>query len=699
MPRMIRFACSVLMFATFAFIPTHTGQTAGFTAANAAELVAAINTANGNGQADTITLSADITLTAVDNGTDGSNGLPSVTSEITIEGAGFTITRDGGAPDFRIVHVGATGDLTLNNLTLSNGSMTQPLCGGGIYIKLGTLTLNNSVLSGNSSSNDGGGLCNDDGTVILSNSTVSGNTAIDGSGGGILNFGGTVTLNDNSVISGNSALNVTTGSGGGILNMDMLTMTNSTVSGNNATLDGGGIFNLAVAEITNSTVTGNTTGNDGGGLWIGGIATINNSTFTSNTASNFGGGIANFADLTVTSTTISDNDGLLGGGVFNFLGATAILTNSTVSDNDATDEGGGIANAGDLTVNFSTFSGNTAVDDGGGIFNGSTLNVTGSTFTGNSTLDDGGGIHHYLGTATINDSTFSGNSVVEEGGGMAVWGGTANIGNSTFSGNSGTYGGGIFVQSGTLNMNNSTLSGNVATGTGGGVWTNGATTLTNSIIANSTGEDCVEDLGSFSGADNLAGDDCAAISGGMVTNLDPVLADNGGPTLTHALLEGSNAIDASGAGATTTDQRGVAANGVRDIGAYEVNVVFVTFNEQVLQNQLQDQIATNPVVEEIEVVVVDFVPGALNFTIRTIDGTEGDVVVTVTDTDSGFVTLVISSLTVRGAGPLETYRAAINQELMPILVDSLDQILYETPWLDLDSMSITDSVIHAEVAQ
>ena len=47
------------------------------------------------------------------------------------------------------------------------------------------------------------------------------------------------------------------------------------------------------------------------------------------------------------------------------------------------------------------------------------------------------------------------------------------------------------------------------------------------------------------------------------------MADNGGPTMTHALLAGSEAIDASGIGATTTDQRGLTAFNTRDIGAFE----------------------------------------------------------------------------------------------------------------------------------
>src|SRR6516165_5936434 len=97
------------------------------TAGDVACLLNAITTANANGEANTITLAAGTyTLTAVDNTTDGANGLPSVTSafSLTIRGAGAASTRierQTRAPDFRLVHVAATGTLTLEALTLQGG--------------------------------------------------------------------------------------------------------------------------------------------------------------------------------------------------------------------------------------------------------------------------------------------------------------------------------------------------------------------------------------------------------------------------------------------------------------------------------------------------------------------------------------------------------------------------------------------------
>src|SRR5262245_60058831 len=86
-------------------------------------LLAVINQANGNGQKNTIRLEAgSYTLTNIDNSTDGGNGLPSITSTLRIEGAGAdmtTITRTSDAPQFRLMHVAANGDLTLEGVTLS----------------------------------------------------------------------------------------------------------------------------------------------------------------------------------------------------------------------------------------------------------------------------------------------------------------------------------------------------------------------------------------------------------------------------------------------------------------------------------------------------------------------------------------------------------------------------------------------------
>lgn len=151
--------------------------------------------------------------------------LPAVSSPITIDGNNAAIERTGGTT-FRILYIAASGDLTLNNVTLRNGNLNFSY-GAGIYNDGGTVTINNSTISGNSTQNGSGGGIVNGGTMTLNNSTVSGNSAGNG-GGGIYNSG-TLMLN-NSTVSGNSASD-----GGGIYNQGSVTFNRTIVSGNSAT--------------------------------------------------------------------------------------------------------------------------------------------------------------------------------------------------------------------------------------------------------------------------------------------------------------------------------------------------------------------------------------------------------------------------------------------------------------------------------
>ncbi|MGH7885179.1 MAG: choice-of-anchor Q domain-containing protein, partial [Thermodesulfobacteriota bacterium] len=232
---------------------------------NVADLIAAINTANSNGEADNIILDGStFTLTAINN---GNNGLPPITSTIIIEGNGSTIQRSsaGGTPAFRIIAINGSGDLTLNETTISGGLVNAGGIGnygGGIYIIDGTLTITNSTISGNTTNDDGGGIYLNDGTVTITNSTISGNTA-DDEGGGIYINDGTVTI------------------------------TNSTISGNSANNDGGGIYidnDTATVSITNSIVSGNTAADSGDNCYNdGGTINDNGNNLSNDGTCNFSG--------------------------------------------------------------------------------------------------------------------------------------------------------------------------------------------------------------------------------------------------------------------------------------------------------------------------------------------------------------------------------------------------------------------------
>jgi hypothetical protein len=590
--------------------------------------------------ADTIVLQVNVTLTASNNATYGPTGLPVITSAITIEGNGNTISRSS-ATDFRILAVASGGNLTLNSATVSGGAasgITPPNtgAGGGIHNR-GTLTVSNSTLSGNSASFSGGGIYNGAGaTVTVQNSILSGNAAFF-LGGGILNSGtltvqnsilsgnaapagggiynlGTVTVS-NSTLSGNSVTN----RGGGILNSGTLTVqSNSTLSENSADQHGGGIFNSYYGALTvsNSTLSANSADTYGGGIYNSATLTISNSTFSINSA-DYGGGIWNAFTLTISNSTLSGNSATnRGGGIYNGAGGTVTVQNSTLSGNSATN-GGGIDNIATLTVQNSTLSGNSAVtsgsNGGGGINNRNTLTVQNSTLSGNSATN-GGGIYN-LGsvTVTVQNSTLSGNSATN-GGGIRN-NGRLTVSNSTLSGNSAAFGGGI-RNDGPLTVQNSTLSGNSA-GSGGGINNGGALTISSSIVAAQTGTstDCSGSPVATDGYNIESANTCGFTGTGDQQNVSSAslalggLANNGGPTQTRALGFGSVALDhipkdvleANGCGVTvTTDQRGLPRAGgtsttggsACDVGAYEAQtpplaVTLASFAAQAMVDRIQ----------------------------------------------------------------------------------------------------------------
>ena len=297
-----------------------------------------------------------------------------------------------------------------------------------------------------------------------------------------------------------------------------------------------------------------------------------------------GGGIANFGDLTFTDSIVTGNsvvDG--GGGILNV--GTLTMTNVSVKDNISGMDVGGIANLGSAVLTGVTVSGNEAAGFVGGIYNNGSLTLNGSAVSGNSALIAGGIYNeaNFFGDVqlTIVNTTISGNSAGAAGGGIYNFDSPVTITNSTISGNNGgDQGGGIYNYEDTVVLLNSTVSGNMAS-EGGGIYNVGAasltnTTLKNTIVANSTGADCGGSPITSEGNNIDSDGTCGLTDTSDLVNTDPLLgplADNGGPTQTHALLAGSPAIDAGSGDCPppATDQRGVARpqSAACDIGAFE----------------------------------------------------------------------------------------------------------------------------------
>ncbi|MGB3534763.1 MAG: Calx-beta domain-containing protein [Microcoleaceae cyanobacterium] len=272
----------------------------------------------------------------------------------------------------------------------------------------------------------------------------------------------------------------------------------------------------------------------------------------------------------------------------------------TINGGDITIEGLTLANGEAAGTNLGAASGTPTSGSRGGAINisssSSTVNLTGSVIQG-STANNGGAIAN-SGRLNITGSTITGNNAVN-GGGVVVIDGEVNITNSTIAGNTAENGGGVFNSIATLTLTNTTVAENTAanndmTGRGGGIRNiGGATNLKNTLVANNTADiepdiSTPAEFPAGSGGNNLIGDATGANGftngeNGDIVGVAPdalligSLADNGGTTLTIALLEGSPAIN-TGDGSFSNpfsdpggfDQRGLTRIvDVIDIGSFE----------------------------------------------------------------------------------------------------------------------------------
>ena len=274
---------------------------------------------------------------------------------------------------------------------------------------------------------------------------------------------------------------------------------------------GGAILSSENLTVTDSTIIGNSAGDGLTGIFGNGQGGFDG------TRGGSGGGIFSSGVLRLINSTVSNNQSGTGG-----YGSDA-LDAAPLADGGYGGNGGGIYSSGPLTIQRSTISGNTTGAGGDGA-----QGTYGSAGGG-----IGGGIHSRS-TLTIIDSTISGNETrgyYAHGGGVAAQGETT----ITFS-----------------TVTNNEVS--VGMAYGGGIWNNDDTvTINNSIVAGNTAFSGSPDIspgtGLFDVDYSLIGTGVTPDAGGIgnVASDDPLLgplADNGGPTLTHALLEGSPAIDA-----------------------------------------------------------------------------------------------------------------------------------------------------------
>jgi CSLREA domain-containing protein len=311
---------------------------------------------------------------------------------------------------------------------------------------------------------------------------------------------------------------------------------------------GAGIFAYpsATVAVLSSTISNNYATSDGGGIYAGGPLTLTNSTITNNTADRLGGGLYSDAPLTIQGGALTANtsDDGSGGGLYN--ADDGRVTNATIGGNWGWTSGAGIHNEGTLWLTGSTITGNRTmanVGDGAGVYNAGTWYARNSTLSGNRSADDGGGVFN-TGTTYLYSVTIAGNSADENGL------------------NTGT-GAGVYTASGALNVINTLL-------------------IDNTIPTTLVYSDCVGAITSAGGLRISYAGGCAISGpwGAVDHNSIGPLANNGGPVLTHALLAGSQAINAAETPSgcvdwnwsqLATDQRGAPrySGAWCDVGAFE----------------------------------------------------------------------------------------------------------------------------------
>lgn len=310
-------------------------------------------------------------LTQVSDASAGNTAL-AITSTITIEAptkGGLTLVGPGSREDLRLFRVFAGGELTLQNLTMTNwhtdsnggvlavdpqgiASLTSctlsnnsALSQGGAIFSYGRVMLADCTLSGNHA-HDGGALAAIyRGSATFSNCLLKGNTAVD-RGGATVDYNGKVTMTYSRLV-GNSA------NQGGAMAGGYMVLGHSSLTGNRAA-DGGAIFvgiaggaadylyeqvgapgDPSLVDLGSCTIAGNSAQHRGGGLYVrGGGFYSSNNTFIANRAQQGGGVFLDSSSLGFLTKNLPQG-----------------LPGTVFAGNAATATGGGIfINNGELSV-------------------------------------------------------------------------------------------------------------------------------------------------------------------------------------------------------------------------------------------------------------------------------------------------------------------------------------------------------------
>ncbi|MDF7797882.1 choice-of-anchor Q domain-containing protein [Pontiellaceae bacterium B1224] len=441
---------------------------------------------------------------AIITGNDGRNYGGGIFNDGTTTVSNCTLTGNSAQLGAAIYNYGS-GIITANNSTLANNVAGNE--GGGIQ-NFGNATFNNSTIAGNSAPNNGGGIysVSSASSVTLNNSIVAGNTAL--AGADIYDNadnGPTHTVGEN-IVGNASGYTINSGTAPIIANPLLaplgdyggFTPTMPPMAGSPA-IDAGGTADFftdqrGLTRIVNGTVdigaverqlpivlnladSGYGSLRDVINFADSGTTVIFTNALSGGTIILTSGQILIDKNLAVDASTlpggitIDGNGSVTGQRVFEFIaGTTNTLDALTITggrtadanDGSSAENGGGILNAGHLTLLNCNVTNNSTGNGGNGF--GSSGNGHGGFGIGHYG-GNGGGIYNVSGSLKLKDSTVSGNSTGNGGDGIGGDGSNGENGGLGDGGNGG-LGGGIYNVSGSLTLENSTVSGN-STGDGG----------------------------------------------------------------------------------------------------------------------------------------------------------------------------------------------------------------------------------------
>lgn len=429
---------------------------------------------------------------------------------------------------------------------------------------------------------DGGGLVTLSGSTAGQIMTVSADAVLEVAGlrieRGLASLGGAIfnlgrlTIRDSALLR-----NQATVSGGAVWNGGVLKIIDSELSSNAAEVSGGAVYSNDDAAIAGSTLSLNRATLGGAVFNQVGSTKVEGGRLTDNRAEALGGAIYNNrGGMGIFDAVISDNHaGVAGGAAFN--DGTLNITRDTLIRNDAGVDGGALYSAGSVVVASSVLADNDAGGSGGAVYaKSSVLGVRNSELSRNEAAVDGGGIHGDGAAMNIGQTLLSANAANRDGGAVSSASGTALISASALIGNTGPA---LYVREGSTSLSYSTVAANSG---GGAVADQSTITYSATILSDNVGPNCTGAVQDYGYNLDFAADSSTSCGFSLHQVVgDPQLRPldtEGGPGPAIAPGQGSDAVDAvpSGVGRCGTsameDLRGVARpqQGACDIGAVEI---------------------------------------------------------------------------------------------------------------------------------